>query len=465
MRRRSKTSRGCCGAVAVPYGCCYCGASVHGVPYNITSTIDGTVCAAAYACSPAAVCLGGSTFGYTSCCVPVSTPMNSGWNYCNFTLQCNASGPNWYIIQTIYFDSSCANFVNDNQGTQFVVVSPTQHPLAVTFTPSNVIPGGASAKIYNQGFRSIAFSDATSPFAYCQYCNMKVCTTTCAGTAVSSGTVNLTTSECGSYSTNTTDGTGCTPSYWDITNDNSTNYSLSASRTGYAGSKLVIPFTSLGCPGIYDSAGVVYTATLPLDNAATFTSFTLKGCNNFTLGATHNASATYTVSVSGNNNVYTTDTNGVIPAIAFFNGSYPWTISDPTNRFASVTGTTTVSSCVATGKPASQTLTAATGYACYNDNTGYGCAYPEPTTLYCTFSIAGMQSFVYSAGSGWWVCSFTYLTVAYVINLKPNEVQTATANGVSFTVTVTNSQCPPSFFMDIDCGTKNAVIGTGHITE
>ena len=107
-------------------------------------------------------------------------------------------------------------------------------------------------------------------------------------------------------------------------------------------------------------------------------------------------------------------------------------------------------------------LSPTSGYICQTVGV---CLYPLPSTLYCTFVNAGAQVFTYAAGN--WTSSFTYLTIAYVLNLAPSRSMTATKAGVGFTCTFSLVNCPVTgpFSGKITPSGIGALLGNGTITE
>jgi hypothetical protein len=129
-------------------------------------------------------------------------------------------------------------------------------------------------------------------------------------------------------------------------------------------------------------------------------------------------------------------------------------------RFPDYEASTTVSY---NGEPFDITLASpSVGYEC----TDLGCGYPLPTTLHATFTNAGPQTFTYAAGQ--WTASFTYLGIAYVINLATDGSMTLTMGGVSYCCFFNLNQCPvtPGFNGEIDpCTPAGTALGSAIITE
>jgi hypothetical protein len=193
--------------------------------------------------------------------------------------------------------------------------------------------------------------------------------------------------------------------------------------------------------------------------------FTLYGCNAQPIVPANAAELDWTGPTSGN----TEFSSSYVNWCTNLTGTYTYSITDSTGRFAALTGQTLVISsplCSGTAQMPDVTLTPASNYYCLTDATSPGpCAYPLPNTLHCTFANAGAKFFTYSAGN--WTVSFTYLTVAYVINLAVVGTMTATANGVGFTCTFTLVACPVEgpFSGTITPSGIGVVLGTGTITE
>lgn len=189
--------------------------------------------------------------------------------------------------------------------------------------------------------------------------------------------------------------------------------------------------------------------------------FAIRGCNTALLhGVTVNVydSAGGTLYASG-----VTASSGANPGkvTLYWSGhscSVYVTVVDPQSRFANYGSSLSLTF----GSTTTITMTLASGFTCI---TSGGCPYPLPSTLHCTFANAGAQVFSFSAGN--WTASFTYLGVAYVLNLATNGTMTATANGVGFTCSFTIAACPVTgpFSGTITPSGGGAPLGNGTITE
>jgi large repetitive protein len=137
------------------------------------------------------------------------------------------------------------------------------------------------------------------------------------------------------------------------------------------------------------------SATCPGPNAVTLTPTTTAGGKvNFSIrGCATLAPPNATVTVSGGGATYTgtTTTGGLLLDVSPTGaGSYSWTVTEPTGRFVTASGTVTVA-CNATAG-VTVNLTAAAGYVCIT-----GCDLPVATTVTLTTPQGGV-TLTYAAG-------------------------------------------------------------------
>jgi hypothetical protein len=104
------------------------------------------------------------------------------------------------------------------------------------------------------------------------------------------------------------------------------------------------------------------------------------------------------------------------------------------------------------------------GYQCFSGG-GANCGYPVANTLHCTWSIAGAQTFTWSAP--FWTSSFSFGGHAYVVKIDATGAMSVTRDGISGgTITFALTSCPLSFAGTITpTGTVLGELGTGALTE
>lgn len=122
--------------------------------------------------------------------------------------------------------------------------------------------------------------------------------------------------------------------------------------------------------------------------------------------------------------------------------------------------TSTTTPILTTGIQQNANIGATSSYTCT-----YICGTPLAHTMHGTFANAGAQTFTYASAK--WTASFTYLAIAYVVNLWYDGTMTATKAGVAFTPAFGLTSCPytPGFSGIITSNDPGSVLGNAVITE
>lgn len=200
--------------------------------------------------------------------------------------------------------------------------------------------------------------------------------------------------------------------------------------------------------------------------------FNVYGCNSLLVSGT--ADALISVTDPFTNVTTGTTLNGDFGWCTNTSGNYTYTAISGSTRFLQGSGSFTISAplCSGSGQTKSTTLapktTGSPSYRCFTVASSPGpCLYPLLSVLQCTFANAGLRTFTFSGSN--WTASFTYLSVAYVINISASGTMTATGGGVGFTTTFTLVGCPVtgpfSGTITVPGGGLGSALGNGTITE